>query len=457
VTQFPSQPEQDTYRLVLVSPETQRCLTEAANGTTRLPRVAIPKWTRPAEEISRAIEQTWGLKVVVLDFFGDESEDSGCVTAELLKSNGGSFVNSVGVWRSIAELAEGELRGSELTLAEDLIALGATGRGAFSRFGWLDDAVAWISVEASDGGFQFTGELQQFNANATFCLVRLGNSRGPAYWLKAVGEPNLNEFPVTVGLAKHFPQYLPKLVATRPEWNAWVMEEAGSRVSAPLVLSELERVVTNLAELQKSSIEHRQTLLSFGCFDQQAPILRAHIPQLIDYMIDSMTKQTSTKAPRIEESRLREIGIILLDICLEMETLGIPETLIHNDFTLGNILIDEQRCVFTDWAEACIGNPIATYQHLRACVSHDERGVRWLPGLDGLYKRAWCDVLSESQLEKALILAPLLALCSHLFGRGAWLGSNFGEDPHFQRYARGLARHMDMAANAPELLEALCS
>lgn len=456
MTQSPSQLDKEMYRLVLISPDSGRCLTQDVNGTAQLPRVAIPKWTRPAQEISRVIEENWGRKVVVLDFFEGENLDSGCAIAELLCPTESPVTTSNLTWCSIADPAAGELRGSELAAVERLIATGTTGRGAFSRLGWLDDAVAWIGSELPAKRFQFTGEFQQFNASASFCLVRLGNRRGPAYWLKAAGEPNLNEFTVTIGLAEHCSMFLPTIVAARQDWNAWVMEDAGSRVAEPLVLSELERVATNLAELQKCTIVHKETLLSLGCFDQRAVVLRSHIPDLVEYMIHAMTSQTSTRTPRVGEQRLREIGRLALDACMKMESLGIPETLIHNDFTLDNILINDARCVFTDWAEGCVGNPLLTYQHLRAYIAHDERAAHWLPGLDGLYKKAWSDVLSEPQVDRALMLSPLLSLASHLYGRGTWLGPERSENPHLQRYARGLARHMDTAAT-PDLSGVLCS
>jgi hypothetical protein len=455
VTQNPPQLDNDIYRLVLISPDSRRCLIENVNGTARLPRVAIPKWTRLAEEISHVLLDNWGLKVVVLDLLAGEGGDSGCVLAELCGSKREPHPALNNVWCSTADLAAGELSNAERAAVESLIATGSTGRGAFSRLGWLDDAMTWMASELSDRDFRFSGEFKQFNANASFCLIRLGNSNGPAYWLKAVGEPNLKEYSITMALAKHCPKYVPNIAAARRDWNAWVMEDAGNRLAEPLLLHELESAVISLAELQKCAIANQEILLSSGCFDQRATVLHAHIPELIEYLVGAMAKQTSTKVSRVTESRLRQIGSILSDASVEMEALGIPKTLIHNDFTLGNILFDGSRCVLTDWAEGGIGTPQLTYQHLRAYVSRDTRGLHLLVTLDRIYKRAWSDVLTEYQHDRALILAPLLALASHLVGRGTSLGSGCNQDPHLQRYARGLARHMDRTAAAPELMGAL--
>jgi hypothetical protein len=456
MAQSPSPLHNDIYRLALIDPHSRRCLTNNKARLARLPRIAIPKWTRAAAEISRVILDSWGLKAVVLDIFANLGGDSGCVLAELFGPEQGPRSASRNTWCCTADLAEDQLSRTERDVVENLVATGSTGRGAFSRLGWLDDAVTWIRSEQSEREFHFSGEFAQLNGNASFCLIRLGNSRGRAYWLKAVGEPNLSEFPVTMALARRCSKYIPNIVAARRDWNAWVMKDAGHPIHEPLVVSQLELVTITLANFQKASMEYEQELHASGCYDQRASILRLHIPALIDYLIDSMAKQTSTNAPKVRELRLREIGKLLLDACTQLEALKIPVTIIHNDFTLENVLIRGSRCVFTDWAEAGLGNPLMTYEHLCACIAGNDRSATWLSELDHLYKRSWSDVLSESHLNRALVLSPLVAIASYLLGRANWLGSSRAQDFHFQRHARGLARHMDRAAAAPEFLEALC-
>lgn len=39
------------------------------------------------------------------------------------------------------------------------------------------------------------------------------------YGSKAVGEPNLHEFSITLALSKLFPQSVAKMIAARPDWN----------------------------------------------------------------------------------------------------------------------------------------------------------------------------------------------------------------------------------------------
>jgi len=44
-------------------------------------------------------------------------------------------------------------------------------------------------------GLRLSGEFRQLNASPTFALLRL-ETTGQALWFKAVGEPNLREFPI---------------------------------------------------------------------------------------------------------------------------------------------------------------------------------------------------------------------------------------------------------------------
>jgi hypothetical protein len=245
-------------------------------------------------------------------------------------------------------------------------------------------------------------------------------------------------------------------VAAREDWNAWITEEAGKPIGDSCSLSKLESAVVSMAELQIESIGYTQDLLAAGCVDQRCTVLKAQTDAVIRFLEDAMELQTSVKVPRLGKHRLREIGKIIDDAYARMRELGVPDTLIHNDLSLGNILYDGSKCVFADWAEAYIGNPFLTFQQLLQHVSREKCGSGWGSQLKTIYKQRWTTVLGVRTVDCALALAPLLAVASYLYGRGTWLASSRRDDPELQSYARSLARHMDKAAQEPQLLEALC-
>jgi hypothetical protein len=148
---------------------------------------------------------------------------------------------------------------------------------------------------------------------------------------------------------------------------------------------------------------------------------------------------------RIGPDRLEEIMEILADACFEMEDIGIPDALVHGDINLGNILIDNDKCVFTDWARASIGNPLVTFEHLKLQFTQANTQTFSLR-LFEVYKSAWLPMLSERQIKRAAILVPLIATAAYLHSRRDWLNSSRRYEPQVQIYTRSLVRQMDRVA-----------
>jgi hypothetical protein len=74
------------------------------------------------------------------------------------------------------------------------------------------------------------------------------------YWLKATGQPNAHELSITTLLAKLCGSYLPELISSRPEWNAWLMSGEATCVkeilTAPFQLfTLLEDAVECMADM----------------------------------------------------------------------------------------------------------------------------------------------------------------------------------------------------------------
>jgi hypothetical protein len=330
-----------------------------------------------------------------------------------------------------------------------------TPAGPFSRPGWLKEAQDWIQNSLPHHRLDFTEEFRQYNAGATFALVRFATRNGPSYWLKATGEPNKHEFRITVALSESFPQYLPPLVAKREDWNAWVTEDAGKPLGCVEDLHTLMQAVEALAKLQILSLDHISRLEQVGCMDRKLKTVQSHLPEMIVFLEEAMRNQTSTKVKPLAPSRLGEIGIILDQSFSEMHDLGIPNSLINGDINLDNILY-HGSFRFTDWAEAGIGNPFLMFQQVIQHVIRGGEHVEWIPILCAVYRRTWKQ-LTEWQIDRAFALMPLITMADYLYGRGDWLGSRRRDEPSFQSFARTLGRSMDRAAAELVSVEAVRS
>lgn len=447
--------EHADYRLALILPHSRQLLGIPGPGTVELPVVRIPLWERPAEQLTRQIEARWKIRTIVLDILVDPGSETACAVIEV-RTTSWDFAREGFCVAQPDRVGDSSLAESQRRSLSAILFGNEAEIKVFSRIGWIERAQEWIQTSVPDRAIAFSGEIHQLNSSGSFALVRLGTRQGPAYWLKATGEPNDREFIVTITLSKFFPQHLPPLVAERDDWNAWVTEEAGKPLRDSFTLPRIEQTIADLAQLQLRSTEHIPDLLIAGCFDQRAPVLKAHVGELISYLERAMACQSSTDVPRLATGRLRELGRMLEDACSRMEDLRMPDALVHNDINSGNILFNGLRCFFVDWAEACIGNPFSTFQQLYEQVARDKQTQEWCPRLKALYRQRWRTVLTESQIDSAFVLAPLLAIASYLYGRGTWLTSSSHGNLRFQSYARSLARHMDRAARTPQLQELLC-
>jgi len=439
--------DQTEYRLLLVLPDGQKVLARLDGNGYRLPRVRIPKWTRPAGELQKAIKSLWNLSVIILDLAPHTDDAPRWVVAEVFSSHHPADLAAVRLER----LPESEISERQQTIVQEILAGERGDRGCFSRIGWINEAVTWLRRETGKS-VSLAEDIQQYNASGAFALLRFPMQDGSAYWMKATGAPNAHECAVTAALSRLCPDSLAPLIAVRRDWNAWLMQDGGKPLEAISDQLALEQAVVSIAGLQKKTVGLTNELMAIGVVDQRVAVLREHSLEVVDYLEEAMAQQTSTKVVKLEHQRLSEIGHILQYACSRMEDLSVPDTVVHGDMNRGNILFDGSHCRFIDWSEAYIGNPFIGFQHLSLLKTETQDILR----LKDAYRCSWLDLLDSAQIDAAFALAPLLAAASYLYGRGDWLRSPRRSDPDRQRYSRSLARHMDRAAQAPELLGVLC-
>jgi hypothetical protein len=446
------------YRLALVLPQSREVLAMMkVDGGYYLPYTKIPQWTRPAEQLQKAILTTWKLQVVVLAFLPPTEGHPICAVAEVLASN--EAVDLVAV--DVAHLSSGALGERQRAQLKSVLDGGSGVGGPFSQLGWMDEAIAWLESETGKR-LSSRWKIEQYNAGRGFALVRFHMEDDAHYWLKATGEPNAREFSVTTLLSALCGDCLPEIVASRPSWNAWLMPEGATPVSdlptEPMELfTFLERAVECMADLQMKTRCSGLELLRAGAFDQRIQVFKQHSGELFDYIEEAMSLQSSTKSSPLGKKRLQEIHATFEVACDNLEQLNACETIVHGDLNHGNILTGVGHCQFIDWSEAYVGNPLISLQHLLLLNKTADPAIHHF--IDSLLKERYLDRWGESNADafrRGFIYSPMLAIASTLYGRGDWLASSERNDPHRQSYARSLARHMDRADRDAQLLGSLC-
>ncbi len=443
------------YRIVLVLPASRKILAVKEGNDYRLPTVSIPPLTRTAEQLQIAVRAVWTLHVMILDFLQGTLP---CAVAEVLESESATSLTQA----PIRCLQPHQLSEEQLFQLVAMLDSGSNIQQPFSRIGWIDEAINWLEAETGRR-LSSKSDIQQFNASGQFALLRFQTTDGSHYWLKATGEPNAHEPSITRYLSELCPGYLPTLISYRPTWNAWLSSGEDRSIAempgSPLeTFTLLEDVVKSMATVQMKTQGHRIELLAAGAFNQRIDVFRDHSAALFDYLEEAMSRQVSTKAAPLDNSRLREIRRVFDVACAHVESLGLPDTVVHGDMNRGNILKGTEHCQFIDWCEAYVGNPLITLEHLLLLNNVANAHVHEF--MNDLLKRRYWDIWAMShdphRFEKSLVYMPILAIASTLYGRGGWLNSPERNTPRRQSYARTLARCMDRAAQDPALLEALC-
>ncbi len=411
--------EHETYRVIVLSPDGKDSFVVLDGDRFALPSVEIPRWQRVAENLTQSVRSDWGEEIVCLFELSESAGTHGTgIHYQTARHWRTVDVPKMPIkWVPVAALSKESLTDAtdHSAIQQSIVQYGAGGKTSrtdpFTCLGWFDELRKWVEEVIGPLGFHLNGRFRQLNASESFSLIRF-ETDGPALWFKAVGEPNQRECPITCELSRLFPRYVPIVLGTRPAWNGWLTREAVGKLLSDAQEDALwEKSASSLAELQIDSIDHGTQILAVGARDLGVNTLSKMVGPFIQTMTQLMERQTKIPPEPLDRSQLLLLGDRLQPALEVLEAFGIPETLGHLDLNPGNIVASPDRCVFLDWAEACIGNPLVTFQylleHLRRTMGVNSALERRL--VSSYYER-WEPIVGRGVLDDALSIAPLLAV-----------------------------------------------
>jgi hypothetical protein len=443
----------DSYRLVVFNSLGTAVLLEPRNGKYSLPNIAIPKFTRPAEAVTELLRTSWGLSFVFL-FSGllQGGSDSNYFAA--LESQDGIGQHPPGMgWFTVHHsltsllLPTAERQALKLSYQKVQNRIHQNDAGPFARLGWMSELQDWAGKAIHPLGMELL-QFRQLNGCETFSLTRFETTQYPV-WFKAVGEPNLREYEISLALARLFPSYVPTIIATRPEWHGWLMADSGGESlddsSSP---SDWQSAVRTLGKLQVESVGMTEDLADAGCRNLRTHTLFDLVDPFLEVMGDLMRQQKKSPPSILTREEIHELGVILKDALHCMTALQIPETLGHGDFNPGNIIVSSERCMFIDWAEGHVGHPFLTFEYFMAHIRKDYPAIATFEyEFRTCYSNAWGLVVSPEQIVKAYLFSPLMAVFAYAAGGHVWRDPERLKIPGFQGYLRSLARKMKREAD----------
>jgi len=462
----PQDIDRDTYSLLITCRMGSEVLCLTDGPYYSLPIIAIPRWQRIAEQINNTVNGLWNLDAYSVCTLLPDSATDACSSRqfqvmESLRPE--QMLPKAARWVPVSALEPASFRDSEHS-AGFRAALGSIAAyaadpnlGPFARPGWLRDLFGWIQDQLDPLNLRLTGPFRQLTASPTFSLIRF-ETNGPAVWFKAVGGTNVREYGIITALAPLFPFFLPRIIATRPEWSAWLTIEAdGTSPDADSDFAVWNAVSTKLAALQVASLQQTDRLLSVGCRDLSVNALLNCVDEFFATMQELMRRQTKTPPPILTSGELLALADRVKQVLSGLAASGIPATLNHLDFNPGNVLVYDRHCIFIDWAEAAIGHPFLTFEYLleyftRLCP---ERLVQ-RADLISTYLEKWDPYVSLSAASRCLSLTPLAAIFAHATSNRIWRDPARLANPRTEGYFRSLTRRMKREADALETRNLEC-
>jgi hypothetical protein len=439
----------DAYSAIIIRRDATEILLLPRDAGWILPRVEIQKHQRVAKQLTKEIQKAWGLETCLLlmpssSASGPSAKAASAVlecTQQNKKAPAGTYWMPV----SVATDCSGAEDAASIRDALAELASYTSGEkpGPFAKPGWLRELFRWAYEQTAPLGVRLTGNFRQYNASPTFSLVRL-ETDGAALWFKATGEPNAHELPITLFLADLFPNHLPRILGVHASWNGWLSTEAeGTPLDELTDRSSWERAAEGLAELQIASIGRAAELVDGKCKDLRLPLAARHIDPFVTRMGAFMRIQEKQSPAPLVGTELLSLGEGLKEAFSLLQSFGFPNTLGHLDCNPGNLIVSPQRCVFLDWAEACVTNPVITLEYLRR---HMERCGIEEPAADSritaAYLRPWASFFSPDDLRRAIAAAPPVAVFLHAIAGEVWRTLDPSSNPVLAAYFRSLTRRM---------------
>jgi len=292
-------------------------------------------------------------------------------------------------------------------------------------------------------------DFHQLNGCETFALLRFDTTKCPV-WFKAVGTPNLHEFPITVALAELFPEYVPSLLATRPRCHGWLMAEAGGPPLNEVEDSPAwEAAAAVLADLQIASVGAIDDLLAVGCRNLRTGTLLELVDPFLEVIADLMQQQTKVPPPILSRHDLSDLAATLKNALHCLQSVGIPDALGHSDFNPGNIIVGSDRCVFIDWAEAHVSHPFLTFEYLISHLRKDYPALARFEGtIQSSYAQRWGSVSLPEHVSDAFLFSPLVAVFAYAVAGNSWRDPERLKIPQVPGYLRSLTRRMRQEADS---------
>lgn len=216
---------------------------------------------------------------------------------------------------------------------------------------WLSSVRDWVTSRLQELGLYPTGEAEQPHVRPWSTVLRIPTTGGDV-WFKANTPVQAYEAAVVGVLAARRPGDVPELLAADVERGWMLMTDGGERLREVIErnrnLSPWLDVLPRYGRLQLGLADDSDRLVALGLPDRRLASLASDYEELIG-RVETVTDD--------ESRRLRILVPTIADHCERLASVGLPETIQHDDLHDGQIFVRDGGYLFFDWGDACVSHP----------------------------------------------------------------------------------------------------
>jgi hypothetical protein len=219
---------------------------------------------------------------------------------------------------------------------------------------WLAKAHEWIHQHLGELGMRILGVIEQTHVQPWSTVLRVATANGVC-WFKANIPACAHEAEVVGLLSRERPGCVPKLWAVDLERGWMLMDDGGERLREVIErersLHRWRDVLPEYARLQIDLAERADELVDQGVPDRRLETLATQYEQLLDHVDGT---------GRHELDRLRKLVPHVQEMCEQLASYRIPETIQHDDLHDAQIFVRDGDYLFYDWGDSCVSHPFFT-------------------------------------------------------------------------------------------------
>ena len=281
---------------------------------------------------------------------------------------------------------------------------------------WLKQVNDWILTETTRQDISITGAIKQSHIYPWSTVMRVPTNKGNLFF-KASAQDVAPEAALTQALARWYPNNIPELVAVDTGRGWMLMRDAGEPLRASIRptgdLKPWERVILLYSAVQVRLVEHVPELLEMGVPDWRLETLPSRYNKLLEDT-GGLELARSGGLTSKEFRRLQDLAPRFAQICSDLGSFGIPETLNHGDFHDGNVLLRNGRITLFDWGDGNLTHPFMSLRTFFVSIENslkldDYAFTPEMAALLDLYLEPWQRFASKKDLLAAFALSRCVA------------------------------------------------